>query len=218
MTEFVVRPFAFMRLTHEALRAGFQSISEAARDGDLDEARARLNRLRGVIALHARQEEEVFFPLLDRLFDGAVDKADLRTAHLREDDHEAAVDAALDAGDVAMVTAALEAWGPDFENHLAEEERVMMPLTQKVADTLEGRAAAVREIMSLDWDGMIDVQLPYVLESLSTTKPYGPLRMFVAALQVSASDRYAEIEPVIRGSVDAGKASMLQEHGHLGSR
>ena len=36
MSDFQVRPFAFMRLTHDALRAGFATLQSLAEAGDLD--------------------------------------------------------------------------------------------------------------------------------------------------------------------------------------
>ncbi len=215
MNDFVVRPFAFMRLTHEALRAGFSDVQTAAAAGDIDAARTEFDALRGVIEIHAKQEEQVFFPLLDELFEEVVTKAGLFDAHDREEQHFVAVESALADGDLERVVAELDRWTSSFERHLVEEEDVMMPLTQRVSDTLEGRAAAVREIMESDWEGLRLNHLPYVVAALSRNKAYGPLRMFVSAVQVSSGDRFGELEEVIRSSVTAEQESMLKQHGHL---
>jgi hypothetical protein len=215
MSDFVIRPFAFMRLTHEALRAGFSAIQVAAAAGDLAAAADANTALSRVIELHKRHEEEVFFAMLDEHFDGVVTKAGLRETHEREHALQEAVNAALDAGDLQALNSAIDQWAPAFEAHLAEEEEVMMPLTELIAPTLEGRAAAVHEIMAVDWAQLAQVHLPYVVRSLSMTKPYGPLRMFVAAVQIAAGDRFGTLEPVIRDALPAEKVAMLTEHGHL---
>lgn len=215
MSEPDVRPFAFMRLTHEALRSGFTALREAAAAGDLTVARSSFEALRAVIDLHALQEEEVFFPLLDDKFDGVVRQAGLREAHVREHAHQRAVETALARGDAASAHAAIEGWAGSFETHLQAEEDVMMPLTEKVAPTLEGRAAHVRQILEVDWRALKSTQLPYVLGELGRTKPYGPLRMYVAALQVSAADAWSELEPIVRATLSDTQIAQLTAHGHL---
>ena len=215
MSAFTPRPFAFMRMTHEALRAGFATLATAAEAGELDTVRDEYARLRRVIEVHAAQEERAFFPLLDRLFDGAVAKAGLRDAHAREEAHQQAFEAALAGDDAAAVRQALSAWSGSFETHLVDEETVMMPLTQKVAPTLEGRAAAVGDILAVDWQALKDDHLPYVTASLAANKPYGPTRMFVSALQIAAGDRYAELAPIVAASVPAAVGDQLRVHGHL---
>ena len=216
MSQFTVRPFAFMRLTHEALRAGFQELVYMAEGhAPVEELRARYAALARVIALHARQEEEVFFPILDAVADNAVTKAGLRDTHEHEEDNQAAVEAALKNGDIALICATLQAWAPDFESHLAEEEAVMMPLTRQVADTLEGRAAAVRHIMAVDWQELMEAHLPYVTRALGQTKPYGPVRMFVAAVQAASGERYAEIEPILMAALPLEVVMRLGSHGHF---
>jgi len=213
---FTVRPFAFMRLTHEALRAGFARLVAHAESGDLPAVQQEYDGLRPVLVLHAEHEEQVFFDLLDERCDGAVEAAGLRDAHVREEGHQQAFEAALAARDLAGVREALAGWASSFEEHLAHEEEVMMPLTQRVAPTVEGRAAAVGTILDVDFDALKSDHLPYVVHTLATTKPYGPTRMFVAALQAAAGPRYAELTPVLRRALPEALQGQLQAHGHLG--
>lgn len=216
MSEFVVRPFAFMRLTHDALRVGFAELGGAIESGDLAGARERHAALTTVIALHAAQEERVFFPLLDERFDKAVAEAGLRDLHVREHGLESAFASALASGDLAAAGEAFTAWNQSFEDHLKREEDVMMPLTEKVDPTLEGRARAVKSIMDLDWERLKSVQLPYVVSALARTKPLGgPVRMFVSAVQTSAAGSWGELEPIVRASLSAEQASQLAAWGHL---
>lgn len=215
MSEFVPRPFAFMRLTHEALRVGFAELGGCAERGDIEGAAAVWNGLRDVVALHKQQEEEAFFPLLDEQFDGAVERAGLRSTHLEEEEHERMIEAAIAAGDADALRRAWATWSAAFERHLFEEEEVMMPLTQRVAPTIEGRARAVRTLLDVDWNGLRDRQLPYVVSALERARPFGQLRMFVAAVQLSSGDRYDELVPVIRGALSEDAAAQLANLGHL---
>jgi hemerythrin-like domain-containing protein len=210
MSEFIVRPFAFMRLTHEGLRDGFTRLREAASAG-VDEAREAFAALSPVIALHAAQEEQVFFPLLDERFDEVVRKAGLREAHAREHALQGALEDALARGDLDATRAAVEAWTSSFEAHLRDEEEVMMPLTEK----LEGRAGHVRRILEVDWAALKRDHLPYVTRSLARTKPYGVVRTFVSAVQASAGDGWAELEPIVRAGLLDPQVAQLTEDGHL---
>jgi iron-sulfur cluster repair protein YtfE (RIC family) len=214
MPDFDVRPFAFMRLTHEALRDGFGRLDAAIAAGDLAGARQEYQALSPVIALHARQEEAVFFPTLDRLFDGAAEKGGLRDAHEREDALQEALAAALEGADLGALAAAAAAWRVSFEEHLAHEEDVMMPLTIRVAPTLEGRAAVVRQILEVDFDALGSDLVPYVAASLARTKPFGPLRMFAAALQVASGERYGELAPALHAAVPHDTSAQLARLGH----
>lgn len=217
MSEFVPRPFAFMRLTHEALRVGFSELGECADRGDMEGAAAVWSDLSRVVVLHKRQEEEAFFPLLDDRFEGAVERAGLRSTHHEEEEHERAIEVALSAGDAETLRGVWGTWAPAFERHLSDEEEVMMPLTQRVAPTVEGRARAVRELFDVDWDGLRDRQLPWVVSALERGRGFGQLRMFVSAVQLSSGDRFGELVPAIRGALSADAAAQLEKLGHLDS-
>ncbi len=219
MTDFTVRPFAFMRLTHDALRAGFAEVRAAIAAGSAPaEVRETYGALRRALELHAAQEEQVFFPVLDERCGGAVREAGLRDAHEREEAHQLAFEAALAEGEQRAMAATIEAWAPSFEAHLADEEAIMMPLTHKTADTAEGRALVVRRIMETDWEALKRDQLGYVVASLSRTKPFGPLRMYVAAVQVAAGSAYGELEPIVRAALPAEQLQKLTSLGHLAER
>lgn len=214
MSEFNVRPFAFMRLTHEALRAGLSTLLRHAGAGDLEAVRGEYATLRRVIEIHAAQEEKSFFPLLAGRFPEDFDLSVMLAAHEREEALQEAFEGALDADDLAAVQKVLADWADSFEQHLVDEETVMMPLTQRVAPDLEGRAAAVRDILHVDWEALKGEHLPYVVASLAANKPYGPVRMFVAALQHAAGDRFSELAPVVLSSVSDDVGAKLRAHGH----
>lgn len=215
MSESTPRPFAFMRLTHEALREGFAAMSRLAAEGDVDGVHREYTRLERAIAVHAAQEEQAFFPMLDERFHGAIANAGLREAHHVEEAHQEGLRTALASGVPSLVREALVAWADSFEAHLAREEEVMMPLTRRVARTLEGRAAAVRTLLEADWEGLSRDHLPYVVKTLAATRPFGPVRTFVFAVQLAAGERYHELAPAIADNLPAETRDELRDLGHL---
>ena len=71
-----IRPFAIMRLTHDALRVGMADLVESLNVLDsegLAPLKAAMEPLRATLDLHRRQEDERFFPVLDRC-DGHHDR------------------------------------------------------------------------------------------------------------------------------------------------
>lgn len=90
----------------------------------------------------------------------------------------------------------------------------MMPLTEKAADTVEGRGAVVQSIWTVDEAGFADAMLPIVLRKLEATKPFGPVMMYVKALQMSASPaQYERLLPVIETSLSAETFAQLVAKG-----
>lgn len=223
--DFQVRPFAFMRLTHEAIRDGVARCQTLAAQlpGSAAELRDVYDQTRTCIEIHASLEERGLFPLLDRLFDQAAERAGFREEHTAEDARHAAILQAFDALDagapdgVAALTRLLGEWSAEVENHLVHEEDIMMPLTQQVADTVEGRAQAVRAIIDTDRDSVEQQLVPWVAARLEATKPFGPVRMFVEALRAShtGADR-ARVEAGLRRGLDADTVARLELVGSLG--
>ena len=106
------------------------------------------------VGLSCRLTGKTLFPMLDGGFDQAVERAGLREAHVQEAGHQRTLEAALAQEDLMAARAALSTWAPSFEAHLVDVEDVMMPLTERVAPTPAGRAAAVKAIMDVDWQGL----------------------------------------------------------------
>ena len=59
------------------------------------------------------------------------------------------------------------------------------------------------------------MQLPYVLRELSATKPHGPVRMFVSAVQIAAGASYHELQATGRSALPATTVEQLVTEGHL---
>ncbi|MCO4747246.1 MAG: hemerythrin domain-containing protein [Proteobacteria bacterium] len=228
---FVVRPFAFMRLTHEGIRAGLAEVGAALETLEAEPNLAHRQSLHDtmealcrVIHVHADIEEDGFFPLLDSQFANAAGNAGFAKEHVEEDACHDRVRAAIegladptDASARGVLREAVAVWLASCEAHLLHEEEVMMPLTQKVHATQEGRAAAVGKIIASVPEEQVDgTLLPYVLERLEKTKPFGPLRMFVEATRMSMGpDRFARAAPVVRTHLSAEAVGKLESLGSL---
>ncbi|TNE88812.1 MAG: hypothetical protein EP330_13560 [Deltaproteobacteria bacterium] len=229
MSEFQVRPFAFMRLTHEAIRicrstflAHVEAFAADPSDARLEELAHGWAELRRCIRLHAAQEEAGFFPMLDEMFDGAASHAGFHGQHEGEDAHFERIESLIqacgdDRGRIAELQAAAEAWAADNEHHLKHEEDIMMPLTQKVADTVDGRAAAVKRIIdAADRSESEQWQMPWVLSKLNEARPFGMVRMYAAALKtIHTDEEFARISPSLAAVVGDEAAAKLTAVGAL---
>ncbi len=229
---FQVRPFAFMRLTHEAIRDGVArclALAETLDDADdLATLRQTWEDTRTGIRVHAALEDRGFFPMLDARFDGPAERAGFRIQHSDEDARHQRIEQALagfsfDAPPAAVASAAwklraeLASWGQEVERHLVHEEDVMMPLTQQVADTVEGRAAAVRSIIDTAREDTEQLLLPWVVQRLEASRPYPQLRMFVAAWrEVHGGDPLEQVEAPVRRALSPAAVTRLEQDGALG--
>eukprot|EP00741_Cyanophora_paradoxa_P020101 tig00021234_g19402.t1 len=186
------RPFAFMRMTHEAVRAGLKECATAVGklEGEGEGAEAALGELRAAyeavtaaIAVHARTEDGQFFPLLDRLFEG-VASSKLAHLHELEEREQAAVRAALAAQplDAAELKRAVAQWLEDHEKHLTIEEEIMMPLTEKIGKDWMERGAEVRKFLTA-YPADTEALLKYAAPRLAGQK----LQLFASAIQGSSS-------------------------------
>jgi len=223
--DFTVRPFAFMRLTHEAVRAGVAQAVELATVLTTDRTAETLDALESVygqtrrgIEIHALLEERAFFPLLDSRFDGVCTREGLAQEHADDERRHAAIQRGLATmrqtptdDNAASVHRQIADWARETEHHLKHEEDVMMPLTMQVAQTEQGRARAVRDIMDVAWDAVVDELSPWVAHSLETNRPFGQLRMFIGAMMVThqASER-ARVAAPLRRALSATTVHRLE--------
>lgn len=131
-----LQPFAFMRLTHEVVRSLMGTMDSFAKkaaagddvDGSLAELATAFKEIVAVISVHMQQENEVFFPTLDKLFDGVATKAGFFEEHSRDSatfDTLASLFAdhcAKAKEDVAGVAQLVSEFVVDHEAHLKGEE------------------------------------------------------------------------------------------------
>mmetsp|Transcript_31766 Transcript_31766/g.49706 ORF Transcript_31766/g.49706 Transcript_31766/m.49706 type:complete len:536 (-) Transcript_31766:350-1957(-) len=217
-----VRPFAVMRLTHEAIRAGIIQINAFAEYGKFEEALKQYDTLREAIQVHATHAELGLFPLLDRLFDNVCTKANLKDEHdadfkFEEEIRNTLLEATKPAGDATAAIQKVADWSTEHEKHLQHEEEVVMPLIEKVAETVEAQGAEMQKIIASHLVGFEDILLPFVANKLDHSKPFGPVKMFVEALQMSSTPAtFARFVAIIRANVKASTAEQLDEQGCFG--
>eukprot|EP01083_Nonionella_stella_P091598 256157_1 len=218
---FVVRPFAVMRLTHEAVRAGMKSVGNALKDvaedcSNVDDIKNIYSDLVRCIAVHAKQEDDVFFPLLDKGFENIVTKKGIPAQHEADAPLRNKISVLLDKGcdTKKQLSEAIDAWLKHHEAHLKCEEDVMMPLTPKTADTTEERGSIVRNIINVDRKEFNEFQFEYVLRQLVQTKPFGPVMMYCKAVQMASNvEEYAAVKGKIAGIVGDETWKKLQSKG-----
>ena len=133
-------PMAIMRNAHEVIRGAMQDIQEALDKDDFETAREMWHRFNRFSDLHMKMEEgnkdsnlAGLFGLVDEHRDKAAKKAGLRHQHsnlyeLEED----VVDIFEKAPDVDRAKEVFPIFRQENENHLKEEEDVLMPEIRKM--------------------------------------------------------------------------------------
>ena len=118
----VIRPFAVMRLCHEAIRVLLKRMSGAAAGGDKAACRAAFEEFEALVAIHMKQEDTELFSMLDRVSDGSVTAAGLAHEHEADAKQQAACRDALRDDSTAAMAPVIEAFVASHEAHLAHEE------------------------------------------------------------------------------------------------
>jgi histidine triad (HIT) family protein len=188
----VSRPFAMMRLAHEAVRIDADQLEKQALVGDVAGVVSTWTALRRFIDLHMRQEELAFFPKLDGDFDGAVRDAKLRDEHDEDLSSERKVRSAIaaaqdEASDASLATLkeAVSEWVALHRHHLEHEEEVMMPLTEKIG-TFPDRCAFVHSLIALDQQEFRDFMFPYVVSRLAMGRPPPMLAAYLQSVRIAS--------------------------------
>jgi len=206
-----------MRLTHDAIRHGLKELTDKAVAGDVSGAEATFGEIMAILEVHMKMEDLIFFPILNDLFDGVIAKELLGDEHLEDQKKTGALRKALaDKEDVETVKRLAGEWAKSHEEHLEHEEKVMMPLTEKVAPTLELRGRAMNAILHADWDGFKSHQLGPVLKRIEASKPFGALKMIIQALQHSTTPaEYTSLIAIIKATLQQDNVSKLDGEGVL---
>jgi len=212
--KFVVRPFAVMRLSHEAIRFAVKDIEEASKDKDvkIDRLQTIYNDLERMFALHGQQEDDVFFPLLDKKFDEIISKKGILSIHSEDTKLRNNIKESFDSKD--KLIKALKEWTDHLSEHMKVEEEVMMPLTMKTADSVEERGAIVRNIINVNRKEFTQYQFEYVLNKLVKHKPFGAVLMYCKAVQMASNkEEYDAVKTKIEGIVGEEIWKKLQSKG-----
>ena len=85
----VIRPFAVMRLTHEGIRAGINDVKNEL--NNVDDTCSNMDTLKGIFAdlercinCHAKMEDDIFFPKLNKDFDNIIDTNEIPGTHTKD--------------------------------------------------------------------------------------------------------------------------------------
>jgi hemerythrin-like domain-containing protein len=226
-----LHPFAFLRLTHEALRVASSGHVEAASADalpDVDAVRAMCADVEATLSqlhLHARQEDNGLYPLLDEHFDDVAKDEGYRAEHERlHEDEEAllrSVRALAESPSEAgwrSVADAVRAWGEATEKHLQHEENVLQPFTGKL--TKADRAAAARHVNAIidsaDRERTEAEQVGWVARHLHAGRPFEKLQKYVLALQYSSTPaQFDRIKMTMRAALPEESWSQLEDAGVL---
>jgi hypothetical protein len=194
-----------MRNQHEAMRSAISEMNQLLAAGDLGKFQTEWTAYKRALLVHAVMEDEGFFPLTDELFENASSNEHFREEH--EDDHKRveAVDAAVAISDTAAMQAAFAAWAAGHEAHLAHEEKILMPLTGKMAGTPADRAKVFADRMLCKGvaTGDFDFCVTWVVQKLSKfgskgNPPAVATRVWVHGLQhASTPDQWAAWKPLV---------------------
>ena len=221
--QFAVRPFAVMRLTHEAIRAGMKDLKNALEQlsencSNMDECKIIkiFGDLVRCIIIHAKQEDQAFFPLLNDKFDGVIKTEEIPPKHDNDEEQRLKLQSIFENGcdsknELSLI---INEWIESHEQHLKLEEKVMMPLTKKTAVTIEERGKIVRSIINIDRKEFSEYQFEYVLCQLVKTKPFGPVLMYCKATQMSSNtDEYNQVKGKIKEIVGEEMWKKLEDKG-----
>jgi hemerythrin-like domain-containing protein len=227
-----LRPFAFLRLTHEAIRVACGECS-ALVAGDTVPERTGIAALKGAVeetlrelSFHAQQEDNGLYPLIDGRFDDAAKNEGYREEHEQLHADEAALQeivAALAAApDEARWRAARDAviaWADTTEKHLQHEENILQPFTSRLTD--EDLVAACEQVHTIidaaDRAQTESRQVGWVAQKLETGRPFGKLKKYVLALQHTATaDEYARIKRTVQASISPDAWQKLDGAGLCG--
>jgi hemerythrin-like domain-containing protein len=172
-------PMSFMKLTHEALREGIQKVTEMleqienAEDANiLDLVSTEFTGLLNVLSIHAKHEESIIFPELERLFPG-ISKT-VHSEHVEIEEVEAYIADYLknlhknrleDKSSVlAFKTKAVE-WLNTLKQHLRDEEVSVTQVVRKYT-TSEHQKKIVTDCYDATSSEEIEVFIPWVLNHL----------------------------------------------------
>jgi hypothetical protein len=199
-------PFAIMRNAHEAMRASIRLQEKNLEAEDLKGFRDEWERYRKALDVHMDMEDNAMFGLLDDVSDGAITQAGLAKEHVEDVKFSSVVDAELENEDWSALRTAWSAWKTNHLSHLEHEEKIMMPLVPKTADTPAAIARVVHDRLLAPSESLtnFDWYIGWVVKMLSeygSTEhpPNVATRVFACALQYDCTpDEWNRLRPVVK--------------------
>ena len=199
-------PFAIMRNAHEAMRASIRLQEKTLEAEDLKSFRGEWERYRKALAVHMDMEDKAMFDLLDEVGDGAIKQAGLREEHVEDARLASAVDAELEKGNGRTLRPVWSAWKANHLDHLEHEEKIMMPLVQRTAESPAAMARVVHDRLLAPSESLtnFDWYIGWVVKLLSEHgsaehPPNVATRVFAWALQYDCTpDEWNRLRPVVK--------------------
>jgi hypothetical protein len=190
------QPFSIMRLTHEAIRSGLNDVAFYAENlstENVAELRKSFQEVKRIIELHAKQEDNKFYPPLMEKEPGITEA--FSQEHADESLHFNELEDLLlqiQTDDTLFQSAkiAVNKWVADHRSHLEHEEGVLMAILPKVFTYVES-VEVVRGILDYDVEEFEHFHLPWVFARLK-----GPQReMYLGMLKgCSPNGKYPDFE------------------------
>lgn len=199
-------PFAIMRNAHEAMRASIRLQEKKLEAEDLEGFRDEWERYCKALEVHMYMEDQAMFSLLDDVSEGAISKAGLPEEHVNDQRLSAAVNLELETENCSAIRTAWTVWKTSHLHHLEHEEKVMMPLVPKTADTPSSIARVVHDRLLVPGETLpnFDWYIGWVVKMLSQHgssehPPNVATRVFASALQFDCTqDEWNRFRPVVR--------------------
>lgn len=159
--------FAVARNTHEAFRWAIKEMTESLDASNTSAFADQWKQYVRNLDVHEVMESDGMFPLL---LEYNPEVSELATEHENQKALMAAVDQAVEKGEVSAMKSSFEAWKEDQLAHLKHEEDIMMPITKKVGDSPQGRSEVfhTRVMPALEKSNDYDFHLGWVIQKLST--------------------------------------------------
>jgi hypothetical protein len=204
-----------MRLTHEAIRRGLESLEVKCQDNSsssIAEIQQQYDDLIRVILLHADQEDEAFYPPVDARRTGVIDS--FVKDHESERRTHAEINALFERADAPLapeIRRKIRSWITDHRVHLDAEETVFSPLLAELFDYRES-VDVVRGILKVDTTEYQDHHLPWVVKHLGGDQR----RMYYAMLSACSprESREKSIE-IVKSMLSEEERKEFGEEGLL---
>lgn len=214
--------FAILRNTHEAFRTSIRLQEQALKLGDPTHFRAEWQAFRRALAVHVAMEDHTMFALLDEVGAGAITAAHLPDEHVDDERFAARVEAALAAGNPALLYGTWAVWKDVHLRHLVHEEEIVTPLTMKTAPSPLARGRLVHERVLTPTESLPDFDwaIGWVVRRLSefgsaSQPPHVATRVFAWGLQNACSrSQWRRLRPIVqRNCTPAIWADMASKFG-----
>ena len=219
--------FAIMRNSHESFRAAIKEMTAlSSSPSNLGALASAWEIYYRFLRVHADMEDFDMFPLLSSVDAAAMASADLAAQHVLDHSQSSRENAALSAlrsadgsyaPDVSAsdprweeLLSAYSEWSRGHVSHFELEEKVMMPLTQKIAATPKARAKVAHDrlvtpAMSRDSEAFVAYMgwCAGLLAAHGSTSQSAEVatRVFVRGLHsASSASQWSQLSPALQSS------------------